>query len=388
MDISIPKRDLERVLAPLGKATADPKSASPLSNLRFTTNATGSGLVVEGTNVHLLMRATLPCEVHRGGAALINKDVITRVEHMPDGAVRIETMDDNNRVRVRSNTHPRWYGVSMLPDNLWPTSTLKYPEVKEVVCPTATLLHVLRATHDASSTDESKAGLNSILLVMGNERIEAVAADGARIARIVRPMEGAPLARLLLSRRHADALIKLLDGALANEQKDVLLAATNDTFAARVSNIDFVSSAVNDPFVPYLEFMKRYSWGTKLTFNRQNLLGALASVRLAADVDVAGVVLSVAHGAKLLHLDATSPEKGTAEDTVEIEAVSPPVPKSGLKVRVNPNLLKEALAAVEGESAVVSIDGPTEPVVACRPEEVGEDLASTTQLTVVMPLRM
>lgn len=388
MDISIPKRDLERVLAPLGKATADSKLGLSISNLRFTTNATGDGLVVEGTNLHLLMRATLACEVNRGGAALINKDVISRVEYMPDGAVRIETMDNDNRVRVRSNTHPRWYGVSMLPDDLWPTSTLKYPDVKEVLCPTATLLHVLRATRDASSTDESKAGLNSILLVMGNERVEAVAADGARIARIVRPMKDAPTARVLLSRRHAEALIKLLDGALANEQQDIGLAVTNETFAARVGNIDFVSSAVNDPFVPYLEFMKRYSWGTQLTFNRQKLLDALASVRLAADVDVAGVVLSVAHGAKLLHLDVSSPEKGTAEDTVEIEAVSPPVKKPGLKVRVNPNLLKEALAAVEGESAVVSLDGPTEPVVVCRPEEVGEDLASTTQLTVVMPLRM
>lgn len=388
MDISIPKCDLERVLAPLGKATADSKLGLSISNLRFTTNATGDGLVVEGTNLHLLMRATLACEVSRGGAALINKDVISRVEHMPDGAVRIETMDNDNRVRVRSNTHPRWYGVSMLPDNLWPTTTLKYPGVREVVCPTATLLHVLRATMDASSTDQTKAALNAIFLVMGNEQVDAVSTDGSRLSRIVRPLKGAPLAKVLLSRRHAEALMKLLDVALANEQQDVLVAATDDTFGARVGNIDFVSSVVGDPFPPYKDLLERYAWGTQLTFNRQKLLDAIASVRLAADVDVAGVVLSVAHGAKLLHVDATSPEKGTAEDTVEVEGVSSPVPKLGLKVRVNPNLLKEAIAAVEGETVVVSLDGPEAPVIVSRPEEVGSAPTSATQLTLLMPLRM
>src|SRR5437764_756181 len=94
MDVTVPKKDLLKLVARC-QGVADKKSTMPaLSNVLLSVSAP-SELRVAATDLYLAMSGTVGgIEVKKGGSVAVPaRDLFERIKMMPDGPVHIVTSD-------------------------------------------------------------------------------------------------------------------------------------------------------------------------------------------------------------------------------------------------------------------------------------------------------
>lgn len=364
VNVTIPKKDLIPFIERAG-GVADPKSAIPaLSNVLL--RAKDRRLEVAATDLYMLFTAGSEAAVEEPGEiALPAKDLFERVKHLPDGPIQITTSEQAATIKVVGQK--RQYTMQGLSGQDYPT----LPEPKDVAwnrMPSGTLRMLLKRVRDAISTDETRAHVNSALLVGDGNMLTAVATDGHRL-HMARVSNAARLGSILVPLKAVAELQRLLDKA----SDDIEIGVSGPHLFVRFGPILWGCKLVDATFPPYQQVVPAPS-PVFATVRRQGLIDAAKAIAVSAATKTGGVEIVLAPD--VLRVKASSPETGSAEDEMPIAYTGPEV-----RLGMNAAYLVQALSVLDAEDVRLSTSGELDPLVVTLDDD--RDFVAVT-----MPLRL
>lgn len=364
MNITIDKKALVSLLQRAAVAV-DAKSALPmLSCLKLETF--GKDLEVSSTDLYRSASAKSPCEVKDGGSLCVEAGkLIERARAMSDGPVVLDASKPNT-LELRSPSSRRRFTLDTLKAEDFP----KLPLVGEASfsLPEAKLAELLDSVSFAVSTDETRAHVNSLLLVVNDGEIVAVATDGHRLAKSeltadVKPIKGETLIPL----RAAQAIRKSLGATL--DTADV--AITKSHVFITVGDCTVGTKLVEAQFPPWQQVIPKPQEKHIAAVPRLALIDAIKAVS-----SVGGVAVKLGFLKDSIEVTSSAAGNGDGRDSVDCDYGGPAVATAAA-----PRYFLDALGSMSTETVLVQVTGELDPIVFREAE--GE-----ARLSVVMPMRV
>jgi DNA polymerase-3 subunit beta len=381
MDVTVPKKDLVRLVGRC-QGVADKKSTMPaLSNVLMTVSGP-SELRVSATDLYLAMSGTASnVEVRKGGSiAVPARDLYERIKMMPDGPVHLTTSDGFS-LTVRAGSIARRYTLRGMPGEDFPTLAEPDPKAATLELELGLLATLIARTHFSISTDETRAALNSALFEWDGDRVRMVTTDGHRLSKMELRVPGRQAtAAMLIPLKAVAELRRLADEARAEDRGGepgvVQISQSGPNAFFLIGGSRFSIKLVDAQFPPYAQVIPQTS-ERAIRAPRASFADALRAVSLAASDRTGGVKLEVTSTA--MRITSESPETGDGFDEVPVEYVGPDV-----VIGFNAKYFLDVLSAIDDEEIVLGIGGDLDPAVIKPATESDE----RNYKAVVMPMRI
>lgn len=422
MHFTIPRRVLLPALRAIAKCVA--KVGVPITRHALVTAAPGTlgGTLTLAATDLAAITATLavPCDVRAAGACALDPALwLPTVETLPEGDLDV-TRAANGTVTIKTARSKRTLPTSDAAD--FPVVVHAEGSARQV--PVAALRTLTQRVAHAMSADEARLHLGALYLtvapceLIGAPRpgLVAVATDGHRMAVChVATSESLPdlfdrstrkASPSSSSNTSGTILIPRAAWALLENQIDALPADASVTFAvdavvrpgepgarelvsiglgpARngVPSDLYTTKLVDAPFPSWEQVVPR-DWSATVTAKRAELLaaaeGALAVTR--GKGAIAGAIVLDFTRPGVLVVCAEDPERGTAENDIDVSCDGHPPARIGVKGEY----LAHALKAYDGETIVLGLSGELDPIVIYDPSEAS---SASTSRQVIMPMRV
>jgi len=230
----------------------------------------------------------------------------------------------------------------------------------------------------AVSTSEEKYVLNGVLLEIGktkvsgdNSNVRLIATDGYRLAKRGHKVAGVTgESAVIVPGKALNELLRMIDGEAKGEVK---VQITQEQISFKYEEVYLVSRLIHGQFPDYKQVIPK-SAETKITINTKALLEASERTAVIASSNANIIRMELKEGK--LHLIASAPEVGNADEIVEVEVKG----SDKAQVAFNVRLLVDALKVIEEEKVQLDVSGPLSPGV-IKPID-GQDY-----LYIVMPIR-
>lgn len=238
--------------------------------------------------------------------------------------------------------------------------------------PSATLKTMIGRSSFAISTEETRYYLNGIFFHEVDGKLKAVATDGHRLARVETqaPDGAAGMPGIIIPRKTVQELEKLADigGDATFEVSDTKIRVT-------IGNVVLMSKLIDGTFPDY----------TRVIPTRNNIVAyadacaiKAATARVATISSERGRAVKMSFSTDGLHLEVSSPDMGTAEDTIDIEY---PDDADKVVIGFNARYVADIMANIIAKRARVALESPQSPTIFT--DEEGDDV-----LFVLMPVRI
>lgn len=242
--------------------------------------------------------------------------------------------------------------------------------------PSDTLKTMIGRSSFAISTEETRYYLNGIFFhtteVDGEMKLRAVATDGHRLARVETqaPNGSAGMPGLIIPRKTVQELEKIADAG-----GDATFEVSDTKIRVTIGNVVLMSKLIDGTFPDY----------TRVIPTRNDIVayadaGAIkaATARVATISSDRGSAVKMSFSTDGLHMEVSSPDMGTAEDTIDIEY---PDDADKVVIGFNARYVADIMANIVAKRACVALESPQSPTIFT--DEEGDDV-----LFVLMPVRI
>jgi DNA polymerase III subunit beta len=377
MDLTVPKKDLLRLVARM-QGVAERKSTMPvLSNVLLAVDGP-SALRVSATDLYLALTGRVTAEVARGGSVAVSaKDLLERIRMMPDGPLQLSTLD-NAMLAIKASGSARRYTLRGMPGDDFPPLPTPAEGSPSLALEVAVLQELIGKTHFSISTDETRAHLNSALFEWEGDVVRMVTTDGHRLSKMDVKVSGRQASATMLIPLKAIQELRRLGEDLAADPQDGAKAQLQITQSGSSAffqspGVSFAVRLVDAQFPPYAQVIPQNS-EKAVRVPRLALADALRAVSVAANERTGGVKLQLAKGT--MRITTESPDSGDGFDEVPVEYAGEP-----LTIGFNAKYFLDVLGALGDEEVVLGLGGELDPAVV-RPGGPAQFLA------VVMPMRI
>jgi len=299
-------------------------------------------LSLTGTDLEVEMMATAQAEKLVDGEITIPaRKLFDIVRALPDGA-RIELKLSGDRVALSAGRSR--FTLTTLPASEFPT--VDEIELVEKVClPEEVLRDLMERTSFAMANQDVRYYLNGMLLDLQEHTLRCVATDGHRLAMKETQLPNAVTARrqIIIPRKGVNELVGLLESG----EGQVELEFGRNHLRVRRGDVVFTSKLIDGRFPDY-EAVIPLGADKTATLDRDVLRGALQRAAILSNEKYRGVRLELSPGK--LRIVAHNPEQEEAVEEVEADTHV-----SDLAVGFNVGYLLEALAALRGDKARLSL---------------------------------
>ena len=208
--------------------------------------------------------------------------------------------------------------------------------------------------------------LNGCLFEKSLNSLNMVATDAHRLAVYKSELESEGDFSGIIPRKTAVELMKILPKE--NEEIQFYINSNNIVFMSK--KFTFKSKLIDGNYPNYNQVIPQGE-GTKITFNRKDMLDSLSRVSVLTSEKFKGVKLKAVDG--VLDVSAHNPDQESAEEKLDIVGNS-----EGFDIAFNVNYLKEVLSTIEDkEISLVSFGSDKSALVESSDEK---------QTLVLMPL--
>ncbi len=307
-------------------------------------------------------------EVQEGGALCIPARKFYEAVREMDGEMVIQS-EDSEWVRINSGK-TSFRLACMSPEEFprWPETQ----DAQEFEIEPSLLLDMLTKTIYAAGEQETRYTLNSVLFHLNPpSELRLVSTDGHRLA-LVRTELNTTLdseLKAIVPKKAASELKSLLQKAASS----VRVRIASNHIAFNIDSIAFLVMLIEGNYPNYEDVIPREN-DRIMVARREELIKVLKRVSIVSRERQNAVKFTLSAG--LLHLSASSPEVGEAEDEIEVEYTS-----DEFSIGFNARYLIEAMSVMEADRVMIKMK---EPLSATLVEPEGSD----TYLSVVMPLRV
>ena len=340
MQFSIQREALLKPLQQVVGVVERRQTLPVLANLLFKV---GDGKVsMTGTDLEVEMVATTEAEkLAEGEITIPARKLFDIVRALPDGA-QIELKLNGDRVAL--NAGRSRFTLTTLPASEFPTVD-QIELVEKVSLPEEVLRDLMERTAFAMANQDVRYYLNGMLLDLQEHTLRCVATDGHRLAMKETELQSSVSTRrqIIIPRKGVNELIGLLESG----DGEVELEFGRNHLRLRRGGVTFTSKLIDGRFPDY-EAVIPLGADKTATLEREVLRGALQRAAILSNEKYRGVRLELSPGK--LRIVAHNPEQEEAVEEVEADTHV-----SDLAVGFNVGYLLDALAALRGDQARLSL---------------------------------
>ncbi len=325
-------------------------------------------LALTATDLEVEMVASVDVERADDGEVTIPaRKLFDIVRALPDGA-RVDIKQNADRIALAANRSR--FTLTTLPASEFPTID-NIELVEKVALPEDALRDLMDRTAFAMANQDVRYYLNGMLLDLQEHTLRCVATDGHRLAMKETALQSVVSTRrqIIIPRKGVNELIGLLEAG----DGEVELEFGRNHLRVRRGDVVFTTKLIDGRFPDY-EAVIPLGADKQATLDREVLRGALQRAAILSNEKYRGVRLELSPGK--LRIIAHNPEQEEAVEEVEAETQV-----EELAVGFNVGYLLEALAALRGEKARLSLRDAQS---SCLVQE--EDNEQSRH--VIMPLRL
>jgi DNA polymerase III subunit beta len=376
MEIRLNRNDLLGEVAPM-QGIVERKTTIPVLS-HILLRAEGDRLHLAATDLDVSLTSWCPAEVGApGGIAVQAKKFMEIIRSLVGDEVRLEQSEPEWIQILAGRSRFKIHG--MRPED-FPT----LPEVSQeyqIEVPFADFRRMIGKVIFAVSAEESRFQLNGALLKLKGGTLEMVATDGHRLALVEEALDGGAREDSVLVPRKALQELQRLEGG---EQLGYRRGEHHLSF--RLGRRELICRILEGTFPDYERVIARDN-DKRIVFERRALGDAVQRVALLTGDRARAVRLQFAPGA--LVISTQNPDLGEATEEVACDYDGPE-----FKIGLNPDYLREFLAALEGNRVRVELKDEHSQCVgypeATTPADGEESpaAAASRYLCVIMPMRV
>ena len=368
MKFSLPKSRLTNYLQHILQVVPSKSTLPILTNLLI--EALENKLKISATDLDVSITASLEAKVSRkGSTSLPAKILFDIIKEVPESEVVFETSGSRMEIKIPNGA----YKIATVAADDFP----KLPAVntkKQIKISGSDLVRMIRKTSFACSDDETRPALNGVLWQTKGERMQMVATDGHRLARMA--IKNNKLQGLNEDVIIPPKVLNLIPRFFSGEDQEVGIVFGENNIIFNLSDIVLTSRLIEGPY-PNFEQVIHAANDKKLIVSKEELAGAVRRVSILSNVLTHQVKFSAKSGQ--LTLSTTNADVG-GEGVEELEC---DYAGEDLEMGYNANYVNEILGKMDGDEVIFELSTPVAAGVIYAPSTPRDDY-----LCLVMPLRL
>ena len=345
-------------------AVADKKQTLPiLSNILIRCEAGSIRLLSTDLEVELDVLLDGANIEQAGETTIPAKKAADIIRELPEGQVSFELNEESSKLTVRSSSGK--YNLSTIPGSDFPDFDVVKSDTTHKIS-SAKLYELFQKTSFAMANQDWRHYLNGCLFEKTESSVNMVATDAHRLSIYKSNLESDGDFTGIVPRKTVVELMKILP----KHDGDIEFYINTNNIVFMSKKFTFKSKLIDGNYPNYNQVVPQGE-GSKITFNRKNMLDSLSRVSVLTSEKFKGVKLKAESG--VLDISAHNPDQESAEEKLDIAGGV-----SGFDIAFNVNYLKEVLGTIdEEEISLVSFGSDKSALV-----ESGD----SNQVLVLMPL--
>lgn len=368
MKFTLPKSRLNNCLQNVLQVVPTKSTLPILSNLLV--EGLENKLKISATDLDISITASIECEVSKKGSAVLPARILFEiVKEMPEAEVSFESTGNRVELKIPHGT----YKIAALAPEDFP----KLPAVntkKEIKISGEDLVTMIRKTTFACSDDETRPALNGVLWQTKGDKMQMVATDGHRLAKIA-------VANKMLKGLYDDVIIppkvlNLIPKFVVNAAQDVGVIFGENNIIFNLGDTVLTSRLIDGPY-PNFEQVIPGSTDKKIMIDKDDLAGAVKRVAILSNALTHQVKFSVKDSR--LTLSSTNADVGgEGKEELKCDYKGDPI-----DLGYNANYVTEIVNRIDSEDVILELSSSTSAGVIYSPNISREDF-----LCLLMPLRL
>jgi len=327
-------------------------------------------LKISATDLDISITASVDCQVaKKGSAALPARILFEIIRELPESDITFESTNNRMEIKIPNGS----YKIAVVSADDFP----KLPAVnlkKEIRLAGEDLVGMIRKTTFACSTDETRPALNGVLWQTKGERMQMVATDGHRLAKM--SVENTKLKGL-----HDDIIIppkvlNLIPKFLEEEAGEIGVIFGENNIIFNLGDVILTSRLIEGPYPNFDQVIPAASDKT-MTVDKTDLGAAVRRVSILSNTLTHQVKFTLDKGALTLSTSNVD-VGGEGKEQLDCDFVGEPI-----EIGYNATYVQEILNRVEGEEVVFELSSPVSAGLIYSPKVSKDDY-----LCLIMPLRL
>jgi DNA polymerase-3 subunit beta len=368
MKFTLPKSRLSNCLQNVLQVVPTKSTLPILSNLLV--EGLENKLKLSATDLDISITASIECEVTKKGSVVLPARILFDiVKEMPECEVSFESTGNRVELKIPHGT----YKIAALAPEDFP----KLPAVntkKEIRISGEDLVTMIRKTTFACSDDETRPALNGVLWQTKGDKMQMVATDGHRLAKIA-------VINKKLKGLYEDVIIppkvlNLIPKFVMSDSQDVGVIFGENNIIFNLGETVLTSRLIDGPY-PNFEQVIPNSSDKKMVVDKDELAGAVKRVSILSNTLTHQVKFSVKDSR--LTLSTTNADfGGEGKEELKCDYKGEPI-----DLGYNANYVTEIVNRIDSEDVIMELSSSTSAGVIYSPEVSKEDF-----LCLLMPLRL
>lgn len=325
---------------------------------------------ISATDLDVSISCTLECEVTKKGSVAIPARILFDIiKELPESEVTIESTASRVEIKIPNGS----YKIATVAADDFP----KLPAVnrkKEIKIAGADLIRMITKTTFACSDDETRPALNGVLWQTKGDRMQMVATDGHRLAKL--SIENRKLKGL-----HEDVIVppKVLNlipkfADANNEEVGIIFGESNLIFL--LGETILTSRLIEGPY-PNFEQVIPASSDKRMVVSKDDLHGAVRRVSVLSNALTHQVKFAIKD--RTITLSTTNTDVGgEGKEVLECDYNGDPI-----ELGYNATYISDVLNKIDASEVIFELSSPVAAGIVYSPE-----LSKDDYLCLVMPLRL
>ncbi len=368
MKFSLPKSRLSNYLQSVMQVVPSKSTLPILTNILI--EALENKLKLSATDLDVSITTSLECRVSKkGSGALPARILFEIIKELPESDISFEVSGSRMEIRIPNGS----YKIAMVAADDFP----KLPAVntkKEIRISGNDIVKTIRKTTFACSDDETRPALNGVLWQTQGEKMQMVATDGHRLARMA--VENKKLQGLSEDVIVPPKVLDLIPKFISHEGEELGIIFGENNIIFNLGDIVLTSRLIEGPY-PNFEQVIPVESDKQLRVSKEDLAGAVRRVSILSNALTHQVKFAVKPG-KLTLSSANADVGGEGKETLECDYTG-----DAIEMGYNANYITEILGKIDGDETIFELSSPVAAGVVYSPTVPREDF-----LCLVMPLRL
>ncbi len=368
MKFSLSKTKLSNVLQSILQVVPTKSTLPILTNILV--EALDNKLKISATDLDISISGTVACKVAKKGAvALPAKILFEIVKELPESELTFESTNSRIEIKVPNGS----YKIAIVSSDDFP----KLPAVntkKEIKVDGDQLVNMIRKTTFACSTDETRPALNGVLWQTQGDRMQMVATDGHRLAKV--SADNKVLRGMSEDIIIPPKVLNLIPKFVTSESKEVGIVFGENNIIFSVGETVLTSRLIEGPY-PNFEQVIPAAAEKKLTITKADLGGAVRRVSILSNALTHQVKFVVTTN-KLELSTSNADVGGEGREAIECDYAG-----EQMEIGYNAAYVLDILSRIDEEEVMFEFSSPVAAGVVYSPSTPKEDF-----LCLIMPLRL
>lgn len=368
MKFSLPKSKLSTALQNILQVVPTKSTLPILTNILV--EALENKLKLSATDLDISITATLECAVaKRGSVALPARILFEIIRELPESEITFEATGNRVEMKIPNGS----YKIAAISPEDFP----KLPTVntkKEVRIDADEFVKMVRKTTFACSSDETRPALNGVFWQIKGDKMQMVATDGHRLARI--SLTNGKIKGITEDIIIPPKVLNLIPKFITEERKDLGVVFGENNIIFNLNDIVLTSRLIEGPY-PNFEQVIPATNDKKLVVSKEELAGAVRRVSILSNALTHQVRFSVRKGSLTL---ATNNQDvgGEGREVLDCDYTGDPI-----EIGYNSQYIGDILSRMDSNEVIFELSSPVAAGVVYS-QEVPKD----QYLCLVMPLRL